>query len=301
VCGIRFTYQRLAPMPLSALPAPDAVSASLPWLVAEWKSILLLVSLLMSALWIWWRTGSTHVFSALLWRRLLSRAEPRSRPLDEFLEERDELMRFRALTGLTRAPTLAAAERIAAWSREHDLDIELVSVAQARIDFRIPGLRGARPMPLVVATLGLAAGVLLLVAALVVVFGLLTPAALKVTQSQTWYKVQPDRGWKFEDWFSDDAPKFYRSRCSDRTAIGQRTGYVRDDIEVLCALMTGEEGMLLIKEARTAQAWLGIAIAAVIAVVGWLLRLTHRALHAASVLHDELSKDESQATTKPVT
>lgn len=251
------------------------------WLVTEWKFVFGLVCVLLCGVWIWRRTGSTHVFIALLWRRLLVRRDGVRSPLDTFLEERDELIRFRALTGLKGVPTLAAAQRIADWTRLHDLDIDRVSTAQAFVDLRTPALRQPKLKRWAVGLIELASGLLLVGAVYVTAIGASTPAVVRVLQTDTWYKVSVDRSRRLESLLTDSAPAFARRECADQAAVVKRTQYSTYDVDVLCTLMTDEGGIGYLRDVQVAQ-WLGtVAIVVGLAVLGWLCRIVYRGAEAA--------------------
>ena len=290
---------KLAPMPLADFLNFNFVPVA--WLATEWKYLAAVLFVLSCAFLFWRRTGSAHIFIVILWRRFLGQRKNTSVWLTEFLDERDELMRFRALTGVTNAPTLAAAERIAAWSRENDLDMDRVAAARSHLEFNPPGLRGDPPSLLFVGIGAMVSAALFAVATLSALAAPLTPAVIRVIQSDVHYTVEADRAKRVSDFFKKNAG-FAQTQCADQSAIISRTAYPAHDIAVLCKLLEHEDGVSYIQEARSTQLWLLFVLAVLALTVGWQIRRTNSGAEAARQLHLQLTKtDRSAKVDKPET
>ncbi|KQP17047.1 hypothetical protein ASF45_27910 [Pseudorhodoferax sp. Leaf265] len=275
-------------MPLTDL--SSLATASTTWLAADWKFLLPVFALFGAAVWVRQRTGSSHVFGRTILRRFFKSRSTQPGRLDDFLDERDKLMEFRFLTGLKSAPTIAAAERMAQWSRRNDLDIDLVSRAQGFLDFNGPGLTAKSPGPKAVAAIEAASVLIAAIAAFVLFLGALTPAVVRVIASDRHYVVEPNRAQQLSAFLTGGNRGFSKRHCSDVDAVASRTGYVKSDVEVLCGLLSDDEGLAAIDEARTAQLWLIAALATALLVLAWQLHLLRTRAQAVLDLRTRMTE-----------
>lgn len=275
-------------MPLTDL--SSLASASATWLAADWKFLLGVFAVLGVTLWVRLRTGSSHMISKIIWRRLLGQRPTTGGALESFLDERDELMQFRWLTGLKEASTLAAAKRVADWARGHDLDFDTVSRAQMFLDFDKPGLDGKSPRLAKVRAVEAASVLLGALAALVLIVGAMTPAVVRVIASDLHYAVEPSRAQRLPAFWTGGGRGFNKSQCADVNAIVARTGYVKHDVEVLCKIFTDDEGLAVVGEARKAQSWLIAVFVGSLFVLSWVLNKLSKSAHAARALHARIAE-----------
>lgn len=284
---------------MPAAPLNSLATATTPWLVSEWKSVVTALALVAIVVWVLKRTRSTHVLHAMLWRKLFKQRSEGPAWLSEFLDERDHLMRFRAQTGLALAPNLAAGRRIVAWAEQHGLDIDKVAAVQDLLDFDKPGMKErTNPHPKMPQAIGLFCGLFLLGAVACFVAGAFLPAAIKVVQSQEWYAVKPDGAKR---WFRPESGKsvsFKVGHCADQTAIAARTGYTAHDVTVLCDLMTTPDGIDAVEDARTGQQVLAFAAAVWLLLLGRSLYAAYRETKAASEVHGRLEALKPKAATE---
>lgn len=264
------------------------VSAS--WLAADWKFVLGTVVALGAVFWVRLRTGSSHVISKMILRRLLGQRATSASPLNEFLNERDDLMQFRALTGLKDAPTLAAAQRVAEWSRKHDLDIDTVSRAQWFIDFDVPGLKGKPPASGKIWAIEAAAVLFAAIAAFVLIVGSMTPAAVRVIATDLYYVVDHERAQRLPAFWMGGVRGFSKKQCVDQEAIVARTRYLTHDVNVLCKIFSDEDGLTAIGEARRAQIWLTAGLVACLFVLSWQLHRLLASVKASRSLHERMAE-----------
>lgn len=280
-------------MPFAHLNA--LATTATPWFVSEWKAIVAMAAIAGIVLWIWKRTGSSHVLNAILWRRFIKQRTDGPPWLSGFLDERDHLMSLRAQAGLTNAPTLAAGERVVAWTREHDLDMDRVAEVRSLIDYDRPGLKeGSKPSLSAIRTMELFSGLLFLVAITVATLGAITPSAIKVVQSQVWYAVQPDHVKRMFHAGPGRAPVFRKTQCADQAMIATRTAYPAHDIAVLCNLMGDEDGVQAIDDARRGQWVLAAAATLWLLGLGGKLRRQFRRDKVALAMHERLEQRTAQ-------
>ncbi len=237
------------------------VQALLTWLVSKWEFIASGLAAIGLILWICARTGSTHVLNKRLLGLVLGKQEIKSPVLSKFLEERDDLMHIRSMTSLKRVPTVAAAERLVAWLRKFDIDVDLVAAAGPHFDLDAPGFTHRPPRVRAVMLLMLGAVVSLYGGLAVAGLGASTPALIQVKASKIWYAVTEEQALRFQLQESP-TPAIESSNCNDKSAIAKATGYPAHDIEVLCELLSTERGKVAQHDAHASQ----IAVAAFIAL-----------------------------------
>ncbi|WP_189687046.1 DUF6216 family protein [Pseudorhodoferax aquiterrae] len=258
------------------------------WLAGEWKTLCLISAVVLSLLWVWWRTGSTHLLIMLLLRWLVGKRSDASSVV-KFLEERTDLMHFRAVTGVRNAPTLPAAERIIQWSKRNDLDIDMVGRAHRYLDVRRPSLRTGPSHGW--ANWGLLCGLLLwLLAGFAALMGALAPPVLNVIKTDTPYLVDGERAWQFRWSGTPQALRFTRDDCAEPERIVEATQYAEYDVGVLCKLLLSEPRAYLRSVLRQQRVAAGIA--ALLAVFwGAQALLWVRSVRAVRALHAQMAAD----------
>ncbi len=258
------------------------------WLAGEWKTVCLVLAVVLSLLWVWWRTGSTHLLIMLLLRWLVGKRSDASSVV-KFLEERTDLMHFRAVTGVRSAPTLPAAERIIHWSRRNDLDIDMVGRAHRYLDVRRPSLRAGPSHGW--ANWGLLCGLLLwLLAGFATLMGALAPPALNVIKTDTPYLVDGEKAWQFRWSGTPQALRFTRDDCAKPERIVETTQYAQYDVEVLCKLLLSDPRAYLRSVLLQQRVAAGIA-ALLAAFWGAQVFLWVRGVRAVRALHAQMAAD----------
>jgi hypothetical protein len=263
-------------------------------LSSTWQVGASSIGMLVLFLWITARTGSRHSLHKRLWRLVLGKHEIKSPALATFIDERDDLMHFRAVTSLKRVPTLAAAERLVSWLKRNDIDIDLVAAAGPHFDLDQPGF--ARPPPTV-----LARAVLLISAAAtfygglaVAGLGAVTPALIQIKASKAWYAVTPDQAQRFE-FGVQSAPQVNKTDCAVGPPLNAVNSYPVYDVTVLCELLSSEEGKAVLRNAHRSQiALAGVATLALLLFAAALFRANAHA-DKADRLHRLVEKRRAVA------
>ncbi|WP_206860579.1 DUF6216 family protein [Lysobacter changpingensis] len=96
-------------------------------LAANASSLLALLFVLTAVL-IWWRTGSTHVLHLRLWRWFVGKQEVDDPVVRRVIAEQSSLMSFRFMTGVA-ADTLHDAQRISDLAKDGNIPLALIDAA----------------------------------------------------------------------------------------------------------------------------------------------------------------------------
>ncbi len=240
------------------------------WLISKWEFIASGLGAIGLILWACARTGSTHVLNKRLWRLVLGKQELKSPVLSTFLAERDDLMHIRSMTSLKRVPTAAAAERLVAWLRKFDVDVDLVAAAGHHFDLDAPGFTRRPPGIKAIMLLMLGSIAFLYGAIAVAGLGASTPAVVQVKASKIWYAVTDEQARQFQ-LRGDPAPVIESSSCDDKPAIARTTGYPGHDVQVMCDLLATDSGKAARHGAHMGQIALAAITAAALLFVGTVL------------------------------
>ncbi|MDP9123374.1 MAG: DUF6216 family protein, partial [Pseudomonadota bacterium] len=174
-----------------------------------------------------------------------------------FLDQRDGLMRFRLQTGLRRVGTNKQAEGLVDWINKNDIDIDTVRACGSFFDLEMPGLKPR--LPGVVGRLGvLAVAALFFYGALVQGVAIaVAPPFIKVNKTGHWYGVSEEGSFHFN--FGTKSPHFAVAECIDRNALVAKTKYPKDDVDVLCDLLSSDKHQTYLADAQTSQS-IGLAV-----------------------------------------
>lgn len=246
------------------------VQALVTWLISKWEFIASGLGAIGLILWACARTGSTHVLNKRLWRLVLGKQELKSPVLSSFLAERDDLMHIRSITSLKRLPTAAAAERLVAWLKKFDVDVDLVAAAGHHFDLDAPGFTRRPPGVKAIMLLSLGAIVFLYGGIAVAGLGASTPPVIKVTASKIWYVVTDQQARQFQ-MRGSPTPVIKSSSCDDKPAITSVTGYPEQDVQLMCDLLSTERGKAARHEAHIGQIVLAVIFATALLFAGTVL------------------------------
>jgi hypothetical protein len=240
-------------------------------------------------LWIRARTGSTHILTTRLWRFLHGKHTMTSPVLQAFIQERDDLMLVRMVTGLKRIRTRAAAERLVDWLRGQDVDVDLVAAAGYHFDVNKPGFQRCPPSRTASVVLMLVSATLIYSGLIVGSLGTTLPPLIRVNASKIWYAVSDDRAYRFQ-MVSRATPAFNVSRCGDTSATATLTGYPAHDVSVICESMSTDDGKAERRKAHTSQVVLSIAIALTGLAWGGLLLQEMRRVESSHELYKHVEQ-----------
>lgn len=260
------------------------VQALVTWLISKWEVIAGSLGAIGLILWACARTGSTHVLHKRLWRLLFGKQEINSPVLSQLLGERDDLMLARTFLGLKRLPTAAAAERLAAWLKKFDVNVDLVAAAGHHFDLDAPGFTQRPPGIKAIMLLTLGSIVFLYGAIAVAGLGVSTPPVVQVKASKIWYAVTDQQARQFQ-LRGDPAPAIESSSCDDKSAIARTTGYPDHDVQVMCDLLATESGKAARHGAHVGQIALAAFSAAALLFAGIVLFLSMRRASNANELY----------------
>lgn len=235
------------------------VQTVLTWLTSWWGVIGPIVGVVAGLLFLWGRTGSTHMLTSRLCQLILGKRAFKSPVVDQFLDERDALMHFRTATSLRKVGTVAVAERLIEFTRAHEIDIDLVSGAGHYFDVEKPGFTRSPPGQAKQIGFVFAASAFGYAALIVLVFGIVTPPVIKVIKTDTWYAASPDGTHKFKVGHQNK-PKFSFEQCQNKAAISSTTGYPAYDVDVLCEALSTDAGKKQLHGAQVGQ-WVGTIFA----------------------------------------
>ncbi len=153
-------------------------------------------------------------------------------------------MHIRSMTSLKRVPTAAAAERLVAWLKKFDVDVDLVAAAGNHFDLDAPGFRQRPPGIKAVMLLTLGSIVFLYAGIAVAGLGASTPPIVQVKASKIWYAMTDQQARQFQ-LRGDLAPAIESSSCGYKPSIARPTGYPNHDVQVMCDLLATESGKAL--------------------------------------------------------
>lgn len=279
------------------------VQALLTWLISKWEIAASGLAVTALFVWICARTGSTHVLNKRLWRLVLGKHDIKSPVLATFAEERDDLMNFRTMTALKRVPTAAAAERLVLWSREFDIDMDLVAAAGHHFDVATPGFKRPPPGPKAITALMVLTVVFLYGGLVAGGLGASMPPVIQVKASKIWYAVTDDRAARFQ-LTGGATPAIESASCNDQPATAQRTGYPSHDVAVMCELLSTEAGNTARHNAHLGQIVLGAFAALALLFTGLTLFREMWRAGKARELHKLLEQrqetDEQMGVTCPL-
>ena len=235
--------------------------ATLEWLVN--KGALPTLGVVIVLLWTVARTGSTHLITMRLWQIVIGARKAASSKMDDFLDQRDGLMRFRLQTGLRRVGTNKQAESLVDWINKKDIDVDAVRACGSFFDLEMPGVKSKLP--------GVAGRLIVLAIAALFFYGALiqgvaivvAPPFIKVNKTGHWYGVSEEGSFHFN--FGSKSPHFAIAECSDRNALVSKTGYPKDDVEVLCDLLSSDRHQSYLADAQTSQS-IGLAVGCVVSL-----------------------------------
>jgi hypothetical protein len=252
--------------------------AAFDWLVN--KGVLPTLGVVLALLWTVAGTGSTHLITMRLWRLVIGERKTGANKMDDFLDQRDGLMRFRLQTGLRRVGTNRQAEQLVHWVEENDIDVDSVRACGTLFDLQNPGLQeklpsaGLRLIGLVIATLffygALIQGVAIVAA----------PPFVKVNKTGNWYGASEAGSFQFN--LGKKSPHFAASECSDRNVLVSKTGYPKEDVGTLCDLLSSSNHANYLTSAQMAQSG-ALAVGCAIALGFLALFLNFERQAAAAV------------------
>jgi hypothetical protein len=240
------------------------------WLISKWEFVASGLGAIGLILLACARTGSTHVLNKRLWRLVLGKQELKSPVLSNFLAERDDLMHIRSMTSLKRVPTAAAAERLVAWLKKFDVDVDLVAAAGHHFDLDEPGFTQRPPGIRAIMLLTLGSIVFLYGGIAVAGLGASTPPVVQVKASKIWYAVTDQQARQFQ-LRGDPAPAIESSSCDDKPTIARTTGYPDHDVQVMCDLIATDGGKAARHDAHLGQIALAAFSAAALLFAGTVL------------------------------
>ena len=264
--------------------------ATLDWLVN--KGALPTLGVVVVLLWTVARTGSTHLITMRLWQIVIGERKTASSKMDDFLDQRDGLMRFRLQTGLRRIGTNKQAESFVDWIDKKDIDVDAVRACGSFFDLEMPGLKSKLP--------GAAGRLIVLAIAALFFYGALVqgvaiavaPPFIKVNKTGHWYGVSEEGSFHFK--FGSKLPHFAVAECSDRNALVSKTSYPKDDVEVLCDLLSSDRHQSYLANAQTSQS-IGLAVGCAVSlcILALFLNLERQAA-AAIRLRKKLERGGAQ-------
>ena len=148
------------------------------------------VALIAAMLWIVWRTQSGHALRYRAWRLLHGRTEITDPDIKRFVEERNELMTFRFLSGV-QVRTAQNCRTLARWMREHNEEVRTIRFAGPYFDVEQLRVK-TEALPSLARLLVTFVGSVLLFAAATYVTSLASRdhTFLKVNSTGTWFAVQ---------------------------------------------------------------------------------------------------------------
>ncbi len=235
--------------------------ATLDWLVN--KGVLPTLGVVFVLLWTVARTGSTHLITMRLWQIVIGKRKAATSKMDDFLDQRDGLMRFRLQTGLRKVGTNKQAESLVDWINKKDIDVDTVRACGGLFDLEMPGLKSKLP--------GVAARLIILALAALFFYGALiqavaivvAPPFIKVNKTGHWYGVSEEGSFHFS--FGSKSPHFALAECTDRNGLVVKTKYPKDDVEVLCDLLSSDKHQTYLADAQTGQS-IGLAVGCAVAL-----------------------------------
>jgi hypothetical protein len=235
--------------------------ATLDWLVN--KGALPTLGVVAVLLWTVARTGSTHLITMRLWQIVIGERKTAPNKMDDFLDQRDGLMRFRLQTGLRRVGTNKQAEGLVDWINRNDVDVDAVRACGSFFDPEMPGLRPKLP--------GVIGRLFVLAIAALFFYGALiqgvaiavAPPFFKVNKTGHWYGVSEERSFHFD--LGSKSPRFAVAECTDRNALAAKTKYPKDDVDVLCDLLSSDKHQTYLADAQTSQS-IGLAIGCAVSI-----------------------------------
>jgi hypothetical protein len=221
-------------------------------------AILLALAILM---WVVRRTGSTYTPVRWLWQILFGKSKTSS--LTAFFEERDELMHFRAVTGVKNVPDLNAAHRLVQWTKAKKIDMDLIRSVTGHFDVTTLEFRAKPPGNVAQVILTVLCAVLIYATVAVAVMAALSPAGLKIIKTGTWYFVSDTATYQ-PRLFGDALPRFSRDGCKDVARTAAATGYPVQDVQAFCEVLDSKEGQALLLETRITQRKMGTVLGLVL-------------------------------------
>ncbi len=244
--------------------------------------------LLLGSVWLWAKTGSLHLIVNRLFQLFLGENTFRSEKVGAYVDERGDLMRFRTLVGLKRIKTVAAAERLIDWIRQHDVDSDLVKSSGHYFNINTLSFPNEPPSTSTRGWLGLGRFFLFYVAVILAICAWVWPVMVQVKQSGIWYAVHDDGANQAK--LGDGMPRFAVKACDRPAEVATSTKYSKHDVEVLCELMTKPEGHKYLASARTFQLWFGVTVVGSLALLAFALFDVSRKAKAARELYDFVKK-----------
>lgn len=200
--------------------------------------------------WFWWRTGSIRSVMDRVWHLLAGSTDVNDPILKEVLVNSRDLERFR-FTYRIKVDSLDDVHKLHAWSQQYRLDIATLSRAREWVDVKRSDLIKDPPSAYIQKRLWLAALLL------VVVYGLgalLLPsgALLRMKASGTYFRLQES---------SLQSPLWLWSASSadckaNIDAVVRKTGFTREETDLICRMLQGDEAKNLIEENQATQRWL---------------------------------------------
>lgn len=282
-------------MPIGEL--SSIAQALVTWLISKWEVIASGLCAIGLILWACARTGSTHILNKRLWRLVLGKHELKSPVLSGFLAERDDLMHIRSMTGLKRVPTAAAAERLVAWLKKFDVDVDLVAAAGHHFDLDAPGFTQRPPGVKAIVLLTLGSIVFLYGGIAVAALGVSTPPVFQVKASKNWYFVKDQQARQFH-LHGDPTPAIDSSSCHDKLGVARSTGYPDHDVQVMCDLLATEDGEKARHGARVGQIALAALTAAALLLAGTVLFRSMWRTSKANELYKLVERRKADASPK---
>lgn len=186
-----------------------------------------------------YRTSSAHPLLLVLWGRVFGKLTVGDARIQAYVDELNSLSRFTFLTGL-RLQTMHDAHRLLDWCQQWNVGTASVRACRAYFDLQAPGLRnGKAPKNWSVAML------------FFLTFGVtaagLTSAAFAVPDSAfVTIKKSGDSLWLSESsairFPARGRERLHAKDCDQPgTELTQRTGFVKEDAELLCSFFSGKD------------------------------------------------------------
>lgn len=242
---------------MSTVELNSIVQTILDELTSKWTVIGPVFTTIAGFVWVWMRTGSTHMLTSRLWQLVLGKRELKSKVVTKFLEERDALMWFRSVVGLKRVGTLARAERLINWVDKHDVDIDLVRGSGTLFDLDKPGFSRKPPGMVAQAILTFMAGGLAYVAIILAVVSFMLPPLIQVIKTGTWYTVSADKTRHFQ--LGERTPIFTADQCKNRSEVVKATSYPAYDVDVLCDMLESEPQAKMLRSSQVSE-WIASVV-----------------------------------------
>lgn len=198
----------------------------------------------------WWRAGSIRSVLDRVWHLLAGSTDVNDPVLKDVLFNSRDLERFQ-FTYRLKVESLDDVHKLHAWSKQHRLDIAVLSKARDWVDVTRPDLIKEPPVAYIRWRIWMA-GALLVVVYLLGALLLPSGALLHMKVSGSYFRMQ-ESSLQHPLWLWSVSSTDCKTNVD---AVIRDTGFTREETDLICGLLQEGKAQPLIDENQTSQRWL---------------------------------------------